>query len=174
MVKSDCDKVRGLTVKLWCIYHLVSIILYYIYWHPTIVWVLCIDCILVLTVASSLLVMYLAICRWLHYLHFLCWCCTLLTPSCFFLFHSQATCLCVFHFFYHNWSHAGYALVVISTASIKWKWRSYRRELQWSKWKGNAYRKCNRKKSSEKYGNCANNTDYYECLCVKLALRIMQ
>jgi hypothetical protein len=161
-------------VKLWRTYHLVSIILYCIYQHHRIVCVMCIDCILVLTVASSSLVTHLAICKWLHYLHFLCWCFTL-ARSYFFLLHWQDTCLCVFHFFYCNCLHVGYPLVVISTTSIKWKWQSYRRELsEGSKWKGNAYLKCNRKKESKKYGNFVNNADYYECLCVRMTQRIMQ
>jgi hypothetical protein len=66
-------------LKLWCIYHLVSIILYCIYRHRKIVCVMCIDCILLLSVASSSLVTRLAICRWLYYLHFLRWCFTLYT-----------------------------------------------------------------------------------------------
>jgi hypothetical protein len=43
-----------------------------------------------------------------------------------------------------------------------------------SNWNRNVYHKCNRKKNSEKYENCANNTAYYEWLCVRMTLRMMQ
>ena len=70
----------GRAVKFWWAYHLLSIILYCIYWHATVICVLCIDCVVVLTFASSSLCTHLAICRWLYFLPFLCW---------YFSLHSQ-------------------------------------------------------------------------------------
>jgi hypothetical protein len=62
----------GRFLKLWCAYHLRNIILYCIYWQLSIICLLCIDSILMLTVASSSKLIHLAICRWLYSLHFLC------------------------------------------------------------------------------------------------------
>jgi len=98
---ADDDEVRGQSVKLWCPHNLLSANLYCIYCYCMVICVLCIDCILVLIVASSTLCTHLAICRWLYYLHFLCWHCCLLHSigfSC--CAHTQVTCLHVFHYFY--------------------------------------------------------------------------
>jgi hypothetical protein len=43
-----------------------------------------------------------------------------------------------------------------------------------SEWNRISYHKCNRKKNSEKYKNCANNTAYDKWLCVRMILKIMQ
>ena len=127
-------KWRDIAVKLWCTYRVASIILYCTYWHPAIVCVLCTDCILVLTVASSSssLVIHLAICRWVHYLCLLCWCFALLHPvvlSCCYLFYYMCSIS-----FIVTCSLVGCPVAVISAASKKWKFQSYIRELQWKKW----------------------------------------
>jgi hypothetical protein len=48
---SDDGEVRGQSCEIWYACHLLSIILYSIYWHSSVICVLCTDCILVLTVA---------------------------------------------------------------------------------------------------------------------------
>jgi hypothetical protein len=74
------------------------------------------DCVLV-----WLLLTHLAIYRWLYSLHFLCSWCGLL--------HSQATCWHMFHVFHLSGSLVGSPVVGISSATNKWRLRSYRSEL---------------------------------------------
>jgi hypothetical protein len=109
-------KWEGRVMKLWWAYHLLSIILYCIYWHGTVICVLCIDCVVVLTFASSSLCTYFAICRWLYSLHFMCWYFTLLYSLVFLV--ALTSCMCFISFIV-SYSLIGYPVAVISTATNK-------------------------------------------------------
>jgi hypothetical protein len=129
MQSSDDREMRGKSREIWCAYYLLSIILCCIYWHPSIMCVLCIDCILVLTVASSSMLTRLAICSWLYSLHFFCSYCGLL--------HSTGFPCCTHRLLVHIVAflllYLAPPVADISTATDMWKWQSYRNELQRTK-----------------------------------------
>jgi hypothetical protein len=112
---SDDEEVRGRVVKLWYASHLLTIILCCVYWHATVICVLCIDCVVVLTFVSSLRI-HLAVCRWLYSLHLLCWYFTLLHSLVFLVALTGYMC---FISFIVSYSLVGYPVVVISTAINK-------------------------------------------------------
>jgi hypothetical protein len=72
-------------------------------------------------------------------------------------------------------SLVGSSVVDISTAPISENGNltrvSYKEE---NKWIRNAYQKCNRGKTVDIMKTCEYNTGYYEWLCVRMTLRIMQ
>ena len=69
---SDDGEKRGQSHEIWYAYSLRCIIVYCIYWQCSVMRVLCIYCILVLTVALSSKLTHLTICRWPYSLHFQC------------------------------------------------------------------------------------------------------
>jgi hypothetical protein len=113
----------GRVLKLWCEYHLLSIILYFIYWHLSVIYVLCI-----LTAFWCWLLHHLPS---LHILPFVGGRihCTSFVHSVDCCTHMLLVDMC-FIFFIVSCSLVGSPVVDISTATNKWKCQSYRSELQ--------------------------------------------
>jgi hypothetical protein len=70
-------------------------------------------------------------------------------------------------------SLVGYPVAVTSTASNKCKWQSCRRELTMKEVNGpELHITSATERKTVKNENCANNTEYYEWLCVRMTQRI--
>lgn len=139
----------GRVMKLRCAYHLFSIILYFIYWHATVMCVLC-------TAAFRCWVLHHLPCLqnlpFLYSLHFLCsyWG---LSKSIGFPCCMHGLCIYIYFIYFKVfYSPVSSPVADKSTATNKWKWQWQewvsKKEIKWNR---NSYYKCKGKNSAE-YG----------------------